>query len=119
VRERAARAVQAVFRDLGLPAVTDAEVEAAIVAHGSGDMPDRDRAADVEAADELLARGVSALDVALALDRHGFEDVAPVVAAEESLLFSLPSEIRRDLKAAGLSDKMRHDASFEEAGALH
>jgi len=42
-------------------------------------MPDRDRAADVEAADELLARGVSALDVALALDRRGHEDVAEAV----------------------------------------
>ena len=42
-------------------------------------MPDRDRAADVEAADELLARGVSALDVALALDRRGFEDVAEAI----------------------------------------
>jgi hypothetical protein len=79
VRERAARAVQAVFAELGLPEVTDAEVEAATVAHGSPDMPDRDRAADVEAADELLARGVSALDVALALDRRGHEDVAEAV----------------------------------------
>ena len=40
-------------------------------------------------------------------------------AAEESLMFSLPNEIRRDLKAAGMSDKMRHDAAFEEAGSLH
>ena len=79
VRERAARAVQAVFADLGLPTVTDDEVEAATVGHGSADVPDRDRAADVEAADELLARGVSALDVALSLDRHGFEDVAEAV----------------------------------------
>ena len=79
VRERAARAVQAVFAELGLPAVTEAEVEAATLAHGSADMPDRDRAADVEAADELLAREISALDVALALDRQGFEDVAEAV----------------------------------------
>ena len=76
VRERAARAVQAVFAELGLPPVTDEEVVAATHAHGSPDMPDRDRAADVEAADELLAGGVSALDVALALDRAGYEDVA-------------------------------------------
>jgi 4-hydroxy-3-methylbut-2-enyl diphosphate reductase len=34
-------------------------------------------------------------------------------------MFSLPTEIRRDLKAAGKSDKMRHDASFAEAGSLH
>jgi 4-hydroxy-3-methylbut-2-enyl diphosphate reductase len=34
-------------------------------------------------------------------------------------MFSLPNEIRRDLKAAGKSDKMRHDASFAESGSLH
>ena len=79
VRERAARAVQAVFAELGLPSVTDAEVAAATSGHSSRDMPDRDRAADVEAADELLARGVSALDVALALDRRGFVEVAEAV----------------------------------------
>ena len=79
VRGRAARAVQAVFAELGLPPVTDAEVEAAATAHSSEQLPERDRAADVEAADELLARGVTALDVALALDRRGFDDVAEAV----------------------------------------
>ena len=79
VRERAARAVQAVFSELGLPPVTDEEVAAATRAHGSEDVPDRDRAADVEAADDLLTRGVSALDVALALDRTGYEDVAEAI----------------------------------------
>jgi 4-hydroxy-3-methylbut-2-enyl diphosphate reductase len=63
---------------------------------------------------ELLVR-----DVLTYLAERGYEDVAPVVAAEESLLFSLPNEIRRDLKARGMSDKMRHDAAFEEAGSLH
>jgi propanediol dehydratase large subunit len=81
VRERAARAVQAAFAELGLPPVTDEEVAAATTGYDSGGMPDRDRAADVEAADELLERGVSGLDVALALDRHGFEDVAEAVLA--------------------------------------
>src|SRR4051812_40340860 len=54
VRARAARAVQAVFAALGFPAVSDAEVELATTAHGSEEVPDRDRAADVEAADALL-----------------------------------------------------------------
>ena len=53
------------------------------------------------------------------LAARGFEDVQPVVAAEESLMFALPNEIRRDLKEAGMSDQMRHDASFEQAGSLH
>jgi propanediol dehydratase large subunit len=42
-------------------------------------MPDRDRAADVEAADAALERRVSGLDVALALDRRGFHDVARAI----------------------------------------
>jgi propanediol dehydratase large subunit len=79
VRERAARAVQVVFGELGLPPVTDAEVEAATLAYDNADLPDRDRAADVEAADSFLASGTSALDVALALDRHGFGDVAEAI----------------------------------------
>ena len=41
VRERAARAVQATYAELGLPDISDAEVEAATVGHSSGDMPDR------------------------------------------------------------------------------
>ena len=79
VRERAARAAQAVFSELGLPEISDEEVEAATTGYGSDDMPPRDRAADVEAADDLLARGVSGLDVALALDRRSFGDVAEAV----------------------------------------
>jgi hypothetical protein len=81
VRERAARAVQAVFEELGLPAVSDDEVLAATTGYDSAGMPDRDRAADVEAADDLLARGVSGLDVALALERRGFGEVAHAVLA--------------------------------------
>jgi hypothetical protein len=54
-------------------------VEAASLGYASEDLPDRDRAADVEAADQLLVRGDSALHVALALDRRGFEDVAEAI----------------------------------------
>jgi len=78
-RERAARAVQAVFQELGLPAISEEEVALATTGYDARELPDRDRAADVEAADDLLARGVSGLDVALALDRHGFGDVAQAV----------------------------------------
>ena len=79
VRERAARAVQAVFSALGLPSISDEEVSVATSGYDSREMPDRDRARDVEAADELLLRGVSGLDVALALDSAGFADVAEAV----------------------------------------
>jgi propanediol dehydratase large subunit len=79
VRGRAAQAVQAVFAELGLPPVSDDEVAAATAGYDSSDVPDRDRAADVEAADALLARGTSALDVVAALERRGFADVAEAV----------------------------------------
>jgi propanediol dehydratase large subunit len=79
VRERAARAVQAVFSGLGLPPISDAEVGVATSGYDAREMPDRDRAADVEAADEMLTRGVSGLDVALVLDSAGFADVAEAV----------------------------------------
>ena len=40
-------------------------------------------------------------DVLATLQEHGFKDVEVVTAAEESLLFSLPPELRKDMKAAG------------------
>jgi propanediol dehydratase large subunit len=79
VRERAARAVQAVFGELGLPPISDAEVRAAAYGYDSRDVPDRDRAADVEAADRVLTDGISGLDVARALSRRGFADVSEAV----------------------------------------
>ena len=79
VRGRAAAAIQAVFDELGLPPIGDAEVEAATYGYDSSDMPDRDRAADVEAADAALERRLSGLDVALALDRRGFPEIAEAV----------------------------------------
>jgi 4-hydroxy-3-methylbut-2-enyl diphosphate reductase len=47
---------------------------------------------------EVLVR-----DVLDWLAKRGYPKVEEVVAAEESLLFSLPKELRRDLKAAGLA----------------
>ena len=40
-------------------------------------------------------------DVLATLAEHGFLDVQEVTAAEESLLFALPPELRKDMKAAG------------------
>ncbi len=81
VRAKAARAIQAVFAGLGFPPVADEEVDAATFGYSSRDLPDRDRAADVAAADRVLAEGISALDVIRELDRAGFEDVAEAVLA--------------------------------------
>lgn len=75
-RNLAARAIQGLFRELGLPEITDAEVEAATYAHGSKDMPKRNVVDDLKAADELISRGVTGVDMVRALDRAGFADVA-------------------------------------------
>jgi propanediol dehydratase large subunit len=81
VRARAARAVQSVFAAFDFPPVSDEEVEAATYGHDSRELPDRDRAADVAAADRVLAERISGLDVARALDAAGFDEVADAVLA--------------------------------------
>ncbi len=76
IRNKAAKAIQAVFEGLGLPTITDEEVEAATYAHGSKDMPDRNVVEDIRAADEMMKRGVTGIDVVRALSKGGFDDVA-------------------------------------------
>lgn len=76
VRSKAARALQAVYKELGFPAITDAEVEAATYAHGSKDMPPRNVVEDLKAAQEMMNRGITGLDIVKALAKNGFEDLA-------------------------------------------
>lgn len=76
VRNKAAKALQAVFRELGFPAITDAEVEAATYAHGSKDMPPRNVVEDLKAAQDMMKREITGLDVVKALAKNGFEDLA-------------------------------------------
>lgn len=79
VRSKAAKAIQALFRELGLTEITDAEVEAATYARGSQDMPDRNVVEDLKAAEDLLKRGITGVDIVKALAKAGFEDVAASV----------------------------------------
>ncbi|MCD7954121.1 MAG: propanediol/glycerol family dehydratase large subunit [Synergistaceae bacterium] len=76
IRNKAARALQGVFRELGLPAITDEEVEAATYANGSKDMPDRYVNEDLRAIEEMMARKVTGIDFVKALEKAGFPDVA-------------------------------------------
>lgn len=76
VRNKAAKVIQALFRELGLTEVTDAEVEAATYARGSQDMPNRNVVEDLKAAGELMKRGLTGVDIVKALAKAGFEDVA-------------------------------------------
>lgn len=76
VRNKAAKVIQALFRELGLTEVSDAEVEAATYARGSQDMPNRNVVEDMKAAGELMKRGLTGVDIVKALAKAGFDDVA-------------------------------------------
>lgn len=76
IRTKAAKALQAVFKELGLPIIADEEIEAVIYAHGSEDMPPRNVVEDLKAAQDILKRGVTGLDIVKALAKGGFNDVA-------------------------------------------
>ena len=88
VRRRAALATQAVFDELKLPAITDVEIEAAVAARSSSDMPDRDVVADLDAASEFLRRGITGVDVIRALARRGFREIAEKIFAVQKLRVS-------------------------------
>ena len=79
IRNKAARVIQALFRELGLTEITDAEVEAATYARGSQDMPERNVVEDLQAADNLLKRGITGVDFVKALHAAGYDDVAEAV----------------------------------------
>jgi propanediol dehydratase large subunit len=80
-RRQAAQAIQAIYAELGFPDVTDAEVEAAVIAHGSEDMPTRDVVADLAAADQFLAGDQTILAAVQALKSRGFTQVAANILA--------------------------------------
>lgn len=100
VRNKAARVIQALFDGLGLPQITDEEVEAATYAHGSKDMPDRNVVEDLKAAEDMMARGVTGIDVVKTLYSKGFEDVA------QSVLSLLKQRVAGDyLHTSAILDK--------------
>jgi len=76
IRNKAARAIQGLFKELGLPEITDVEVEAATYAHGSVDMPERNVVEDLKAAEELIKSEVTGIDLVKGLSRSGFDDIA-------------------------------------------
>lgn len=76
VRNKAARAIQALFKEMGLPEITDEEVECATYANGSQDMPNRNVVEDLKAIEEMMAKKVTGVDFVKALNRAGFEDVS-------------------------------------------
>lgn len=90
VRNKAAKALQLTFKEMGLTTITDEEVEAATYAHGSKDMPNRDIVADLNAVEEMMKKGTTGVDVVKALMNTGYYDVA------ESILQMLKQRIKGD-----------------------
>ena len=100
VRNKAAKAIQAVFKGLGLPTITDEEVEAATYADGSKDMPERNMVEDIKAAEEMMNRGITGVDVVKALYKNNFEDIA------ERVLNMLKLRVSGDyLHTSSIADK--------------
>lgn len=90
VRREAGKAVQAVFKYLGLTEVTDEQVEAVTYAHGSKDTLKRDVASDLIAADDLMKRKITGVDIVKALAESGFDYLA------ESILNMLKQRVIGD-----------------------
>lgn len=79
VRRRAATAVQAVYRDLGLADFDDTRIDAVVVANDSRDLPAGDPKAVAEAASAIEARQLTVFDVVAALHRTGYEREAEAI----------------------------------------
>ncbi|EJN58776.1 propanediol/glycerol family dehydratase large subunit [Halogranum rubrum] len=110
-RERAVKALQVVFDELGFPQITDEEVEAAIYANGSKDMPDRSTAQDIKAAEEMMAEEVTGADVVKILAQNGFEDIA------ENFLGILKGRVAGDyIQTSGI---YLGDGEFEVSSAVN
>lgn len=76
VRRRGALAIQAIFDAFDFAEISDAEVEAAVAAFSSEDMPDRDRIADIRAAQMLLDGPITIVEVIQTLAQAGYSDLA-------------------------------------------
>ncbi|KMO73565.1 propanediol dehydratase [Mycolicibacterium chubuense] len=79
VRRRAAKAVQAVYRDLGLADYDDARVEQVVAANGSRDLPAGHPKMVAEAAASIEAKQLTVFDVIASLHRTGFTDEAEAI----------------------------------------
>ena len=76
VRRKAANMLQALFEELDFPIITDEEVEAAVTAYTSEDMPKRNISEDLQAAGEVMKKDFSALNIIRALYACGYEELA-------------------------------------------
>ncbi|PKM52035.1 MAG: propanediol dehydratase [Firmicutes bacterium HGW-Firmicutes-7] len=103
VRNKAAKVLQCVFKELDLTVITDEEVEAATYAHGSKDMPDRNVVDDLNSTEDMMKRGITGIDVVKAIKKSGYDDLA------ESLLGMLKLRVSGDhLHTSAIIDSNFH-----------
>ncbi|MBK5260941.1 MAG: propanediol/glycerol family dehydratase large subunit [Peptostreptococcaceae bacterium] len=106
VRNKGAKALQAVFQYFDLPEISDLEVETATYAYSSYDMPKRNMVEDLKAAEKFLA-GNTGVDVTKALWEKGYTDVS------KNILDMLKQRITGDyLQTAAIFDE---DCNLESA----
>lgn len=76
VRKRAAEAIKAVLEELNILEITDNEIEKAVYAHSSDDILEHNITAYIDAADELMKRNITGLDIVKLLQKRGFSEIA-------------------------------------------
>lgn len=79
VRRRAAQAMQTVFKHFDFAPITEEEIEAAVYAYTSKDMPDRNAPSDLKCAEEVMTKKITGIDIAMALREGGFEEEADAI----------------------------------------
>ena len=103
VRRRAATAVAAVYRDLGLADYTDDRIDEVVVANGSRDIPPGDPKAVAEAATAIEAKQLTVFDVIASLKRTGYDEEA------ESIMRLTKERLRGDqLQTSAIFDENFH-----------
>lgn len=101
-RKEGVEALRDVFRYFDLPEITEEEVEAAIFAYSSEDMPKRDVVEDLKAAEEFTKENITGLDIVKALYETGHTEKA------ENVLYMLKQRV--------IGDYMQTAAIFDEDG---
>jgi len=109
VRNKALRALHAVFAHLDLPPITDDEIEAGTYAHGSKELPFRDVLEDLQGAKAVMDREVTGLDLISALEQGGHRDGAE----------KLPSALRQRVTGDLLQTSAILTADFTPLSALN
>jgi len=87
-RNKAAKVLQALFKEMNFPLITDEEVEAATYAHGSKDVPDRNMVEDIKACEELMKSKTTGVEIIKGLKASGYDDVADTLLSMMKLRVS-------------------------------